>query len=695
MCYNLNMEQNSRIVKNYFSKETIELKNPIAVTVREQNLGKDPDAFRRLLDGRNTFTRNGWYLLHKEAEALEKILGYCNDCRTVFSALTSTRTHIRKGHDAKIITADSKNIVLNAIHSKSYIINEYLEEHKKIDSSVLYIPKNQRNLVTNGGVYKITNTVNGKFYIGSAGVFKDRIDEHLRALKNNTHANIILQRAWNARPSLFYVEFIKVADPKFSREKIYEMEQKTLDKLYDKDMCYNISKDAFGPNVENRCVRVNMLSLEKKELIRTFGSIVDASKEMNLNPRNIYAACAGYSLSSGGYGWEYADKKVENPPKIFKGRKKPNPVVVYNYKNNTVEEFDSCVSAADSIDSTEGTVRAVANRNKTCVSDGKFPKALKEIFVFYKRHFDLEKINKVLNKGIPCSYCEVPYANERGLLSHEGVCVDNPIVVEQSRIKNDPKESFEQFVSGLGNLGKNRFVFVDVEDSKVQDKNYLSNIKNNIISEGNVPYFFLSTDWRNEKKKEIIKSMIYYRVRKNIISIGARKLIVDCSVSSSEAQEFFDKNHLNGHVLASGYFGLRDKNTREIVQLISVRTPLHKKYRELGLIEIGRSASKIGHVVPGGFSRLIGEIESHYKKLGHLGIISYVDLMIGSGESYNDKFIKQSDTGVGYFYTDGERSYNRFRFRAKNGKSENEIARDAGVWKVYNLGNSLFVRKFS
>lgn len=517
MCYNRKMEQNSRIVKNYFSKETIELKNPIAVTVREQNLGKCPDAFRRLLDGRNTFTRNGWYLLHKEAEALEKILGYCNDCRTVFSALTSTRTHIRKGHDAKIITADSKNIVLNAIHSKSYIINEYLEEHKK----------------------------------------------------------------------------------------------------------------------------------------------------------------------------------VKNPPKIFKGRKKPNPVVVYNYKNNTVEEFDSCVSAADSIDSTEGTVRAVANRNKTCVSDGKFPKALKEIFVFYKRHFDLEKINKVLNKGIPCSYCEVPYANERGLLSHEGVCVDNPIVIEQSRIKNDPKESFEQFVSELGNLGKNRFVFVDVEDSKVQDKNYLSNIKNNIISEGNVPYFFLSTDWRNEKKKEIIKSMIYYRVRKNIISIGARKLIVDCTVSSSEAQEFFDKNHLNGHVSASGYFGLRDKNTKEIVQLISVRTPLHKKYRELGLIEIGRSASKIGHVVPGGFSRLIGEIESHYKKIGHLGIISYVDLMIGSGESYNDKFIKQSDTGVGYFYTDGERSYNRFRFRAKNGKSENEIARDAGVWKVYNLGNSLFVRKFS
>src|SRR5690606_26998263 len=126
---------------------------------------------------------------------------------------------------------------------------------------VLYIPKNQRSFVTNGGVYKITNTVNGKFYIGSAGVFKDRIDEHLRALKNNTHANIILQRAWNAKPSLFYVEFIKVADPKFSREKIYEMEQKALDKLYDKDMCYNISKDAFGPNVESRCVRVNMLSL--------------------------------------------------------------------------------------------------------------------------------------------------------------------------------------------------------------------------------------------------------------------------------------------------------------------------------------------------------------------------------------------------------------------------------------------------
>lgn len=47
------------------------------------------------------------------------------------------------------------------------------------------------------GVYKITNTVNGKFYIGSSKNIKNRWFKHTALLRHNKHENLHLQNAWN------------------------------------------------------------------------------------------------------------------------------------------------------------------------------------------------------------------------------------------------------------------------------------------------------------------------------------------------------------------------------------------------------------------------------------------------------------------------------------------------------------------
>ena len=47
------------------------------------------------------------------------------------------------------------------------------------------------------GIYKITNKVNGKQYIGSSIDTKRRWHEHKKRLRRNKHDNIHLQRAWN------------------------------------------------------------------------------------------------------------------------------------------------------------------------------------------------------------------------------------------------------------------------------------------------------------------------------------------------------------------------------------------------------------------------------------------------------------------------------------------------------------------
>jgi len=51
------------------------------------------------------------------------------------------------------------------------------------------------------GIYKITNTANGKVYIGSSKDMQNRFKTHKRALNTNKHHSTKLQRAWNKHGS--------------------------------------------------------------------------------------------------------------------------------------------------------------------------------------------------------------------------------------------------------------------------------------------------------------------------------------------------------------------------------------------------------------------------------------------------------------------------------------------------------------
>ena len=49
----------------------------------------------------------------------------------------------------------------------------------------------------NGGIYQITNTVNGHIYIGSSNNIRRRFSEHKHSFRHNIHTNSHLQNAWN------------------------------------------------------------------------------------------------------------------------------------------------------------------------------------------------------------------------------------------------------------------------------------------------------------------------------------------------------------------------------------------------------------------------------------------------------------------------------------------------------------------
>lgn len=74
------------------------------------------------------------------------------------------------------------------------------------------------------GVYKITNIINGKLYVGSSKDIHNRWYQHERDLDSNIHGNPYLQNAWNKYGKKnFKFEIIEECDPsvQFEREQFY------------------------------------------------------------------------------------------------------------------------------------------------------------------------------------------------------------------------------------------------------------------------------------------------------------------------------------------------------------------------------------------------------------------------------------------------------------------------------------------
>lgn len=82
------------------------------------------------------------------------------------------------------------------------------------------------------GVYKITNLVNGKIYVGSSKDINKRWYQHKNSLTNDTHGNLHLQNAWNKYGGQnFKFEIIEECEPsvQFEREQFYLNELNPFD----------------------------------------------------------------------------------------------------------------------------------------------------------------------------------------------------------------------------------------------------------------------------------------------------------------------------------------------------------------------------------------------------------------------------------------------------------------------------------
>lgn len=166
-----------------------------------------------------------------------------------------------------------------------------------------------------GSIYKIENLVNGKVYIGQTiRKYERRMYEHRRKLRKGTHCNILLQNAYD-----------KYGEKSFKTSKIIECDIDELDKLetelismYCEDnLSYNL---ASGGNINKTLHELTKQKLSKitKELgwvgsnhprarkvicistDKIYGSITEASDELEMSASSVWQVCAGINVSTRG-----------------------------------------------------------------------------------------------------------------------------------------------------------------------------------------------------------------------------------------------------------------------------------------------------------------------------------------------------------------------------------------------------------
>ena len=156
------------------------------------------------------------------------------------------------------------------------------------------------------GVYKITNKINGKFYIGSSCDMKRRWWEHKNFLNKKFHNNSHLQNSWD-----FYGENnfeFSIIEEGVAHDKLLEREQFYLDtfKPYLKSIGYNICATAFGgDNITNNPNREKFV--EKMSILFSGENNPMFGKKHNINSIEKQKQKARGRFSLGWFSEKYGE----------------------------------------------------------------------------------------------------------------------------------------------------------------------------------------------------------------------------------------------------------------------------------------------------------------------------------------------------------------------------------------------------
>lgn len=189
-------------------------------------------------------------------------------------------------------------------------------------------------------------------------------------------------------------------------------------------------------------------------------------------------------------------------------------------------------------------------------------------------------------------------------------------------------------------------------------------------------------------KESIVRSIISAKLGHGLKTVHGRKCRV-VELDTARRREFFQTNHLDGDVPCTAAWGLEDEEGN-LVYGLSLRRPFHRKYESM--LEVGRCCPKTNTNVQGGLSKLVSRAQEYSGKEGKAGLLTYVDTRLGGdGRGYlMSGFTKVDETSPRFWWTNGHQRFNRFRIRARNGMSENEVAKQEKMSRIWGCRNVVY-----
>ena len=202
-------------------------------------------------------------------------------------------------------------------------------------------------------------------------------------------------------------------------------------------------------------------------------------------------------------------------------------------------------------------------------------------------------------------------------------------------------------------------------------------------------------EWRD--KQNIILSILNYSLKNSTNKRVFARNTLCRPITSRQANDFIDTNHVQGIAHGSIRYGLYDGN--ELVSVMTFCKPRRAtgfKFSDTGEYELLRFCNKLNTIVVGGASKL-------YKRfitdINPLYVFAYANKRYFDGNLYNELGMQfESSTPPNYFYTKHGKRYNRFAFRKDilviNGYesrlTEKQIMTNRNYYRVYDCGTNKF-----
>lgn len=194
-------------------------------------------------------------------------------------------------------------------------------------------------------------------------------------------------------------------------------------------------------------------------------------------------------------------------------------------------------------------------------------------------------------------------------------------------------------------------------------------------------------DWRD--RRHVVERMLLHKLGVSQLPLVSARKTETTVLSSAEAKAFFEQNHIQGHVSASHYFGLLERESGDLVAAMSL-----KRTADPETLRLERYATSVR--VPGGHSKLVKFAEQMIPEWESL--LTFADLEVSDGALYEKTgWTRDAELAPDYRYVVKGRRAHKFgyrlaRFRSdphlvfEENRTEQELAAINGLDRVWDSG---------